>query len=401
MTGVPKGSRVKPNNTTCCLRGTMFGLVKEFVSLEKKTVSVLVTLSLTLALVTGTASASNAGTNVDVFFSGNTIGTVSPESLIADRDAVPLPVAASVSGSRTGYTFGGWSLSAGGVPLTGSTYAFSSTEARLDLYAVWNTKINYNSNGADSGTLSGGKTSDTYRFGQSLTLPTAGTLVKAGYALGGWMTASVSTNRITTYSAGSAENGNPTLFAAWIKTVSFNANGATLGSIPSSLTYVAGGERLKLPVASEMTLRKPGYDFIGWAISPTGSLVSNPSSYLPIVSQRSLFAIWKIQSTKAASAVLFNPDKSTLRAAQKLFIRELVDSLEGKTAIKISLAATRAPGDVKSLGKSRNSAVADYIRSLGVVATFTRSSTIGISPSSIAKKNNRVVISASWTNSTS
>jgi outer membrane protein OmpA-like peptidoglycan-associated protein len=375
--------------------------VKKFVSTRnKKTLSIFMTVSLAAALVTGTASASNAGTNVDVFFSGNTIGTVSPPSLTVDRDVVPLPLAAAVTGTRTGYSFGGWSLSIGGAPLTGSTYAFSSTAARLDLYAVWNTTITYNSNGADSGTLAGAKTSDAYRFGQALTLPTAGTLVKAGYALGGWMTASLSTNRITTYSAGSAEGGNPTLFAAWIKTVSFNANGGTSGSTPASLVHVSGGERLKLPVASEMTLRKPGYDFLGWAMTPTGTLVSNPSSYLPTVSQRTLFAIWKIQSSKAATAVFFNPDKSTLRAAQKLLIRDLVDSLSGKTSIKIALAATRAPGDLKSLGKSRNTAVVDYIRSLGVVATFTRTSTIGTGSSSTAKKNNRVSISASWTNPT-
>jgi uncharacterized repeat protein (TIGR02543 family) len=353
-------------------------------------------------MVTGAAApATAAGTPVDVFFSGNTIGTVSPASLTVDRDVVPLPVSASVTGSRTGYTFGGWSLSVGGAPLTGSTYAFSSTATRLDLYAVWNTTINYNSNGADSGALAGAKTSDAYRFGQALTLPTAGTLVKAGYVLGGWMAASLSATRITTYSAGSADGGNPTLYAAWIKTISFNANGGTLGSTPTSLTHVAGGERFKLPVASEMTLRKPGYDFVGWSTTPTGTLVSNPSSYLPTVSQRTLFAIWKIQSSRAAAAVLFNPDKSTLRAAEKLVIRDMVDSLAGKTSIKISLAATRSPGDLKSLGKSRNTAVVNYIRSLGVVATFTRTSTIGTSSSSTAKKNNRVSISASWANPTS
>jgi len=174
-----------------------------------------------------------------------------------------------------------------------------------------------------------------------------------------------------------------------------------LGSTPSQQTHVAGGARFKLPIASEMTLRRSGYVFQGWAISPTGTLVSNPSSYLPTVSQRTLYAIWKIQSSRAAAAVLFNPDKSALRPAQKLLIRDLVDSLEGKSAIKITLTATRAPGDAKSLGKSRNSAVVDYIRSLGVSATFTRSSTIGTGSTSTSKKNNRVAISASWTNPTS
>jgi uncharacterized repeat protein (TIGR02543 family) len=358
-------------------------------------------MALAISGVVSIASPANAGTNVDVFYGGNTIGTAVPSSITVDRDVVPLPAAASVTGSRTGYTFGGWSTSIGGAALTGTTYAFSSTAIRLDLHAVWNTTISYNSNQADSGSLSLAKTRDAYRFGQALTLPTAGTLVKSGYAFGGWMPSSISTTRITTYTAGSTDAGNPTLYAAWIKTVSFNSNGATGGTIPSTLTYVAGGTRLKLPVASEVTLRKPGYEFVGWSTSQTGALVSDPSSYVPFVSQRTLFAIWKIQSSKAASRVFFNPDKATLRAAQKLLIRDLVDSLSGKIAIKISLAATRAPGDVKSLGKSRNTAVVAYIQSLGVEATFTRTSTIGTSSLSTSMKNNRVTISASWTNPTS
>jgi len=368
--------------------------------LSSRLIAVLTALALALTGVVSISQPASAGTNVDVFYNGNTIGTAVPASTTVDRDIVPLPAAASVTGSRTGYTFGGWSLSLGGAPLTGSTYAFSSTANRLDLYAVWNTTVNYNLNGAESGTLSVARTSDSYRFGQTLTLPTAGTLSKAGFAFGGWMTSSVSTNRFTTYTAGPNDLGNPTLYAAWIKTVNFNANGATVGSIPTALVYVDGGARLRLPVASEMTLRRPGYDFVGWSSTTTGSPVSNPTSYLPVVSQRTLFAIWRIQTTKATLQVLFNPDKATLRSTQKLAIRELVDALAGRTSITINLAATRARGDIKSLGKSRNSAVVNYIRSLGVEATFTRISKIGNSSNPSSPKNNRVTIQASWTNPT-
>lgn len=367
---------------------------------SKRLVAVVATMALAISGVVSISSPANAGTNVDVFYGGNTIGTGVPSSITVDRDLVPLPAAASVTGSRTGYTFGGWSTSIGGAALTGSTYAFSSTATRLDLYAVWNTTVNYSPSGADSGTLSVARTSDAYRFGQALTLPTAGTAVKSGFAFGGWRSSSVSTSRITTYTAGSADVGNPTLYPAWIKTVAFNANGATVGTIPAALVYIDGGTRLKLPVSSEMNLRRPGYEFVGWSTSQTGSLVSNPSSYVPTVSQRTLFAIWKIQTTKGTARVFFNPDKSTLRASQKIVILELVRSLVGRTAIKISVTATRARGDVKSLGKSRNSAVVDYIRSLGIEATFARVSKIGTSSVSTSLKNNRVSISASWTNPT-
>jgi uncharacterized repeat protein (TIGR02543 family) len=346
----------------------------------------------------GFSTPASAGTNVDVVYNGNTIGTSVPASVTVDRDVVPLPAAASVTGSRTGYTFGGWSLTAGGAALTGSTYAFSSTATRLDLFAVWNTTILYNSNGADSGALTGSKTQDVYRFGQSLTLPEAGTLVKSGFAFGGWMSTTLSTTRVTTYLAGSTDFGNPTLFASWIKTVTFNANTATTGSIPVAQVYSSGGTALKLPVLSEMTLRKPGYDFMGWSLTNSGTVISNPASYIPVVSQQTLYAIWKLQSTKATARVFFNPGKSTLRAAQKLVIRDMVDAIKTKTAIKITLAATRPAGSVKSLAKSRNTAVMNYIKSLGVVATYTRSTSIGTTGLSTGTKNNRVTIGSSWTN---
>jgi uncharacterized repeat protein (TIGR02543 family) len=367
---------------------------------SKKLVSLVATLSLALAGVVSIPTPANAGTDVDVYYFGNTIGTSVPASTTADRDAVPLPVAASVSGSRTGYTFGGWSPTVGGAPITEATYRFSSTATRLDLYAVWNTTIFYDGNGADGGDLPGAKTNDVYRYGQSLTLPTVGTLTKSGHAFGGWMTTTLSTTRLTTYAATSADIGNVTLYAAWIKTVSFNANTATSGTIPFPRVFTAGGAAIKLPVLSEMTLRKAGHDFVGWSTTSSGLAISNPMSYIPLLSQQTLYAVWKVQGTKASLRVFFNPGKSALRPAQKLILRDLSDSLKGRTAIKISLAATRARSNAKSLSKARNTAVVTYLNSLGVVATYTRINTIG-SGSPTGTKSNRVTISASWTNPTS
>lgn len=371
-----------------------------FTNRRNKPLSILVIISLTLINLIGISTPASAGTNVDVYYNGNTIGTGVPSSVTVDRDVVPLPGAASVTGSRTSYTFGGWSTTVGGASLTGSTYAFSSTATRLDLYAVWNTTITYNSNGADSGSLPSGKTQDVYRFGQSLTLPMVGTLVKSGFAFGGWMSTTLSTTRVSTYLAGSTDVGNPTLYASWIKTVSFNANTATMGSIPVAQVFTAGGTALKLPVLSEMTLRKPGYDFMGWSLTSSGTLITNPGSYIPVVSQQTLYAIWKVQTTKATARVFFNPGKFTLRAGQKLVIRDLIDAIKTKSAIKITLAATRPSGSVKSLAKSRNTSVMKYIKSLGVVASYSRSTSVGKTGLSSGPKNNRVTISSSWTNPT-
>jgi outer membrane protein OmpA-like peptidoglycan-associated protein len=146
-----------------------------------------------------------------------------------------------------------------------------------------------------------------------------------------------------------------------------------------------------------MTLRRTGYEFLGWSTSPTGKVVSNPTSYVPIVSQRSLFAIWRIQSTKASSRVFFKPGRFGLRAGQKLVLRDLVDTLQDRTQISIKVSARRHNTAKKKLGKQRNTTVVQYLRSLGVEATFVRSN-VGQGGSATAKKNNRVTLEASWTN---
>ena len=380
----------------------MFGLISREFATAGKLVAIFATISLTLVSLTNISSPANASTTFEVTYNGNTIGTAVPTTQTQTRGvAFTLPASSLVSGSRTGYSFGGWSLTAGGPAVANPfTYTEESTtdNNRLNLHAVWNTTLIYDLNGADSGSLTASKTTDNYRFAQSLTLPTAGTATKAGFAFGGWLPSTISTTRLTTYQAGTTETGDRTLYAAWIKTVSFNANGAVVGSIPTAQVYLSGGARLKLPTASEMTLRRPGYQFVGWSTSSTGAIVANPNSYVPLVAQRSLFAIWKIQTSKNTVRVFFKTDKSTLRAAQKLAIRDLVDSLQGRTEIKISLAATRARSNAKSLGKARNTAVVNYLKSLGVVATYSRTNTIGKGTLSTADKNNRVTISASWTN---
>jgi hypothetical protein len=365
-------------------------------------VSAIVSIALTGIFSFGAPALATTPTNPTIVFDGNGLATSVPASGTSTRtpaDSLTLTTDALtqvVTTSIAGYTFGGWSLTAGGPAVTAVTTATTSDTTRT-LFAVWNTKVNYNSNGADSGSLTGSKTSDDYRYGQTLTLPTAGTLVKSGFAFGGWLTSTSSTTRLTSYTAGTTETGNRTLYAAWIKTVSFNPNGAATGTIPTALTYFAGGERLKLPTFSEMTLRRAGYEFLGWSTSPTGKVVSNPTSYVPIVSQRSLFAIWRIQSTKATSRVFFAPGKAVLRSGQKLILRDLADVLEGRNQIEVSLVARRYKSATSKLGKQRNTAVVRYLRSLGVEATFERTNVTG-KGSSTVKKNNRVTLSADWLN---
>lgn len=376
-------------------------------TLRSKPLAVALSISLTIGglFALGVPAMATTASNPTIVFDGNSISATIPASQSATRvsaDSLSLStesLARTASTTRTGYTFGGWALTQGGAATTAITTTTTSDTTRT-IYAVWNTTLTYNLNGADSGLPSGSATSTTYRFWNTLTLPTVGTMVKSGYAFGGWMATTVSTNRTTSYTAAADALGNPTLYAAWIKTVTFNSNTATTGTIPSSQIYSSGGTALKLPVLSQMTLRKAGYEFVGWSTTATGTPVSNPSSYVPLVSQQTLYAIWKVQTSKATARVFFNPGKSVLRSGQKLVIRDLVDSLRGKTSITISLAATRPRSSATALGKARNTAVATYLNSLGVVATYTRTNAIGTGLST-GTKSNRVTITANWANPTS
>jgi len=373
-------------------------------SLTRKPAAIAVIISLAISGVFGFGAPALAITaeTPTIVFDGNTLASSVPATETSTRissDSLRVStesLARTSATTRTGYTFGGWALTRGGAATNEITTATTSDTTRT-LFAVWNTFIDYDGNGADGGALPGDKTRDVYRFGDNLSLSAQGRLTKAGFAFGGWMRSTVSTSRITTYQAANADTGNVTLYAAWIKTVTFNGNSPTSGTIPAAQIFTSGGTALKLPVISEMTLRKAGHDFVGWALTSGGPVISNPGSYVPVLSQQTLFAIWKIQATKATSRVFFNPGKSTLRAGQKLVLRDLVDSLRGRTAIQISLAATRASSSAKSLGKARNTAVVKYLESLGVVATSTRTNTIGTG-SPTGTKSNRVTISASWTN---
>lgn len=370
--------------------------------IAKSTSTFLVATLAISGLVASAPAYANTAQNPTVVFDGNTLATSIPKDEIAGRLGADLlalsPVALTrvVATTRAGYTFGGWSLEKGGAVTEEILTASTSSTFRI-IYAIWNTKITYNSNKADSGELTNYKTQDVYRFGQNLALPTAGTLVKSGYSFGGWMTSASSPTRITSYLAGSADVGNPTLYAAWIRNVSFDANGGT-GTAPASAVYTSGGPRLKLPSFTEVTLKKPGFSFAGWSNSPTGSLVTNPASYLPAVAQTTLYAIWKAQATAAAPAVSFKAGKSVLSSAQKLILDDLASSIGKGTAVTVAVASVRAPGTSKALGRARNAAVVNYLKSSGIVATYTTTNSVGTTGTASTPSNNRVTIQASWTN---
>lgn len=202
-----------------------------------------------------------------------------------------LPLTRVRTTSRAGYSFGGWSYQPGG-SATETLSSSSYTSSRVFLYAVWNTKINLDTNGATSGRLLSGESTLDYRFGQNLTLPTGGTIKKRGYSFAGWTLAQDSGVIARTYRAADDASGNPTVYAAWTKTINFRSRGST-GIVPASISYPEGAARISLPTLSQTSLTRPGFDFMGWSTSPRGKVVKNPSSYLPKKASVTLHAVWK------------------------------------------------------------------------------------------------------------
>jgi hypothetical protein len=237
------------------------------------------------------AFSSETAANPLVIYDGNILATDLMHAQLGQRLAEydlrldPKPLSKVSSTTREGYSFGGWSYVAGGEPtLTLETASWTSN--RVNLYAVWVTKVNLEGNGATKGSPE----PTNYRFGQDLTLPGPGSLKRKGFSFGGWMATSSPGPVLKTFRAGAMDRGNPTLYAAWVRTVSFKSGGGK-GVAPSSMTFVAGGNRLVLPSGSSLT--RTGFEFAGWSLTPRGKPIKKSAAFLPKSANTVLHAVWR------------------------------------------------------------------------------------------------------------
>ena len=193
--------------------------------------------------------------------------------------------------TRAGFSFGGWSLTAGGALAytNADTYDFT---ADVTLYAIWlagpavDHSVTYNSNSAESlGTM----TPDVSNSAQSLTLNNF-TLV--GFTFLGWNTQADGLG--TSYANGDSYDftSDVTLYAQWsaddapVYTVSFDGNGDDSASnttqdsdVPADLTA--------------NTFTREGYTFAGWTTNADGTGMSyGDSDNYAFTADLFLFAKW-------------------------------------------------------------------------------------------------------------
>ena len=201
---------------------------------------------------------------------GGSVGTSSiSRNWGAAIGALPTP-------SRTGYAFLGWYTDAwGGSPV----YAGDAVRSDITCYAHWERisyAVTFDANGG------GGGVTRTCYHGDALgALPTPS---RTGYTFLGWFTAKTGGGQVT---SSTTVYGGAVYYAQWrlnSYTVSFNANGGTVGA--SSVTRTHGATIGTLPTPS-----RTGHTFLGWYTSASGG--SRVYETDAVTSARTLYAHWQ------------------------------------------------------------------------------------------------------------
>ena len=212
--------------------------------------------------------------------------------------------------NTNGYTFGGWNTSADG---SGTSYPVGSNvtmpgSGTFILYAQWinptiTNTLTYNAGTGGSGTAPNNPNPTNYSSNTTATiLNNTGSYTNSDPTkiFYGWNTAADGTG--TSYPAGSTltMNTSKILYAQWVSntspyTVTYDANGATGGSVPAAPTNYPVG--VQVSILGQGSLTNPGYVFLGWNGSPTGAGSLYAPGYTFTSKTATLYALWAPGST--------------------------------------------------------------------------------------------------------
>ena len=217
-------------------------------------------------------------------YNGATGGnSTASDSFTTGGTAITLPTP-----TKTGYTFAGWYAEAG---LTTLVSGAQSPTASATLYAKWTAgtfTLTYTYNGATGGN---GTASSAYTTGgTAITLPTP---TKTGYTFAGWFAESTFATAVTGTQTPSLD---ATLYAKWTAiqySLTYNANGATGGSVPTDANnYIIGNDASV--AANSLGLVRTGYTWAGWTLAANGTgTVYNSGDALPFsAASQILYAKW-------------------------------------------------------------------------------------------------------------
>jgi hypothetical protein len=204
-----------------------------------------------IALLTGASTTAGANCGSAAVTTG-LIYVVSYNANSATSGSVPSNSTVTVSGgtltlatnsgtlAKTNFTFSGWNTAANG---SGTTYAEGATTLQpagdTTLFAQWNSTITYNSNGAaqtaPTAVVTKGSASETF------TLNSGSGLTRTGLNFVGWNTRADGSGIQYAGNTSYTSAGTVTLYAIFKPTYTYNANGATGGTVPNPTVGSAPG----------------------------------------------------------------------------------------------------------------------------------------------------------------
>ena len=201
--------------------------------------------------------------------------------------------------TKTGYTFAGWAATAGGAAVYSNGQSVSTLTAEdggtVTLYAKWTPStytISYDANGGAGSTAS---SSHAYDAAKALTV---NGFTRTGYTFAGWATSAggavVYSNEQNVSNLTAEAGVTVTMYAKWTPhtyTVSYDANGGSGSTEPSSHTYDAA------KTLTDNSFMRTGYTFAGWATSMEGAVTyADGQSVMNLTSADGgtvlLFAVW-------------------------------------------------------------------------------------------------------------
>jgi uncharacterized repeat protein (TIGR02543 family) len=200
-------------------------------------------------------------------------------------------------------TFGGWNTLADG---SGTSYPPGSEISMpalgvVNLYAQWinpaiTYTLTYNANGGSGTAPIGSPTTYNSNFAAPIS-PNNGSFSNPApnNTFYGWNTATDGTG--ISYPVGSTitMNNNKILYAQWVPatlpyTVTYDANGATGGSVPAAPTNYPSG--VQVPILGQGSLTRSGYTFLGWNGSTSGIGSIYAPGYTFTSKTATLYASW-------------------------------------------------------------------------------------------------------------
>jgi uncharacterized repeat protein (TIGR02543 family) len=202
-----------------------------------------------------------------VTYNGNGNSTGSVPTATVGVKGQPVTMAANTGSlALTNYDFAGWNATAAG---TGTSYAVSSSQTftgHTTVYAKWTYTVTYNGNGNSTGSV---PSSTVGVKGQPITMATnSGTLALTNYDFAGWNSTAAGTGTSYAVSSSQTFTGHTTVYAKWTYTVTYNGNGNSTGSAPSSTVGVKG--QSVTMAGNTGTLALTGYSFAGWNANTNG-----------------------------------------------------------------------------------------------------------------------------------